>query len=374
MDAIGVTDASPSDAQGMDALPGDAHRADASSADVAHYCAVNNEIAVGTTNVPIRAATMQPITSGAPSPVSCIDMPPMAFSFNAAMFIRGCINVIGSAAGEPEYGVLDVAIFNAKTSSGAFVDPSFDPVTGADRSPSQRHAVGFSVDNNVSVSSCASGHQLNIGFGVALSDALQSQTDYIVRVRTRTSTQSLTGTWATTYYYGIRAANDEIIFEGIPSLNGCDAQKCHLQHNINLYRGGELTQLVQGAATPVPGSSNLSDGMGAGYAAIETYDCTDRPMKNAVAGTVPTPLNQGYVTMGAFSAAATASSEDGIFFALGFMGQTQSDTMPITLTGATGINRGSGCTEEFGGQTAQVFPDAITVLRSGKNTVLHMAQ
>jgi hypothetical protein len=363
------------DGGSLDVIPGDVGHHDGSTPDATRYCAINNEIDVAGTNVAITPVTSQPTSAGNAAAVSCIDQPPMMFNFTAPIYIRGCMTAVGSTINDSDVNTnranpsINVAIFSAKTATGA-VDPSFDPATGLDRQPSQRLPVGFSIDHVPVTASCMSGYQLSIGFGVALDKAIQSQTDYIIRV---TSTSAASQIWAATYYYGVHVPNDDVILTGAATLGECDATKCRMLKNFNVFKSATLSQWVSQAVTPVPGATNLADGKGAGYGVIETYSCADLPMKNAVAGFSPVPLNAGYTSAGAFMSSLMASTDDGLFVALGFMGQTANDTASTSVTGAVGINRGGSCTEEFGGEAVRVFPDSISVIRSGKTTVLHNA-
>jgi hypothetical protein len=359
------TDAGPS----MDAMASDTGTPDSGAHDTGprpdsgvdagtmHYCAVNSEIQVQNTSVMIPHATAPVTTNGGASNVACIDQPAQMGAFTAPIYIRGCLNVIGAATATAAIQTLDVAVFHAKTSSGAIVDPSWDRATGRDRSPANRIPVHFTVDTNIAVTACASRLQLTIGFQSLLANALESETEYVIRARTATT--SAANAWATTYYYGIIVRNDNVAGAG-GQLASCTPNVCFLRHNFNILPSATLAALTQAANTPQT----------AAYAMLETYDCSDLPMKNAVAGFSPTPLAAGYIDAnGTLSSTQMSTFDDGLFIALGFMGQDTSKT--ATVTGAIGIERDATCTEEFSGRAFNVFPRSISVLRSSNEIVLH---
>ncbi len=325
-----------------------------------HYCAINSEIEVQNTPVMIARAATPVTTNGAPSNVACIDQPAQMGGFTVPIYIRGCLDVIAPANATTSTAAihaLDIAVFHAKTSSGATVDPSWDRTTGEDRSPMSRVPVHFTVDTNIAATACPSRLQLTIGFQTLLANALQSETEYIVRARTATT--SATDYWATTYYYDIIVRNDNVAGSG-GQLANCTPNVCFLRHNFNILPRSTLAALTQAANTPQT----------AAYAMLETYDCSDLPMKNAVAGFSPAPLTAGYLdASGTLSSTAAATFNDGVFLALGFTGQDTTKT--ATVTGAIGVERDATCTEEFGGRAFNVFPRSISVLRSSAEIVLH---
>src|SRR5207244_1974312 len=175
--------------------------------DASHYCAVNNEVQVGQTQVAIPPATAQATTMGAAANAACIDVPPTMGAFTAPVFIRGCVNVIapqGTNTNMQDINKLDVAVFYAKDpNTGDPVDPSWDLATGMDKTAVARIPIHFTVDNNVAMSACTSRIQLTIGFQLELMNALQSETEYIIRTRTATTAGVMQTVWAPTYYYDI---------------------------------------------------------------------------------------------------------------------------------------------------------------------------
>jgi hypothetical protein len=340
--------------------------------DASYYCAVNNEVQVGQTQVAITPATDPATTMGSASNTACIDQPPTMGAFTAPIFIRGCINVLapsGTMTTQSDIDVLDVAVFFAKDpNTGDPVDPSWDRATGMDKTSNARIPVHFTVDTNIAMSTCASRLQLTIGFQPGLTNSLQSETEYIVRTRTATTAGMMQNVWAPTYYYDIIVRNNKVT--GRTDLSTCTPNVCFLRHNFNLIRTAGLRAFANAVQTP--GGDNFADGMGAGYALLEAYDCGDLPMKNAVAGVSPSALGKGYLdATGMLDTSAMASSDLGLFMALGFMGQDASSTAPIETTAAFGIKRDAMCTEEFGGRKLEVFPDSVSILRSSQEIVLH---
>lgn len=344
-------------------------RPDAGADAGAYYCTTAGQIAVGRTEVNTGESSA-PATHADDSPadLSCLATSVEPLPFGVPIFIRGCFNTAGTGLTQAELDQIEVAVFPASV-AGVEVDPSYDFVTGADHEPNRRLGVGWDFDTSVAENVCPSRVQLQIGFNASGAASLQSEAEYIVRVRTASAAPALVV--PTTYYMGLIVRNVNIA--GAPiELDLCNTQQCFLRHNFNAIRASELTAITAAAAAPVPGAANLRDGLGAGYAMIETHDCADLAMAHAVAGTNPSPLNDLYIAAdGSPDFAATETSGFGLYLGAGFPGQSATASTAIDVVGAVGAARDETCTEELGGRAFTVFADSVSVLRSGPETVLH---
>lgn len=365
-------------APAMDAEVADAGRADmgirdvgirdATVPDASAFCAVNDRIAVGQTQVQVGSASMPARSpSGSAASTGCIDRRPTMGEFAVTLYLSGCLNIVGGggAPTQGELNALEMSIFPEKDALGEKVDPSYDFVTGADRAPNERLELPLVIDTQVAPAVCASGMQYTLGFDVPASNALFSETFYVVRTRTATGAAAV---WMTQYHTGIIARNDQV--RGA-ALDRCTTMSCFLRRNLSLVRTAVVTSLVQNAQMPVPGGANLGDGRGTGYALVEANDCGDAPVHYAVAGFSPEPLNKGYFLSSGFDPLATESDPLGLFAAIGFPGQSATSSAALPVTAAVGLSSTGACTEEFGGGVIDVYPDSITAFRSGRETTLH---
>lgn len=339
---------------------------DAGSDAGVHYCTTANAVDVDGTNVIVGEASTPALTpSEAAAELSCLDDGPDPLDFDVTIFLRGCFTPIGAALTEAQLEDLEVDVFEATNRvSGLPNDPGFDAVTGQNRGTPV--GVTHFFDPTIATSVCASGVQLEIGFN-ATDPALVSETNYIVRVRTASSAAAQV--IPPTYYFGVLARNEGL--GGAPlKLDTCTASQCYLRYNFVAATTAALTTAISAAPTAIPGSANLRDGLGSGYGLIEAHDCNATPMKHAVAGFNPAGLNDGYVG-DTINLGATETTERGLYFALGFPGQTATASTALEVTAAVGVARDDLCTEEYAGGTITVFPDSVSVFRSSDQTVLH---
>lgn len=344
-------------------MPRDGGLRDAAPApDAAMYCTTNDEVRVGGVEVAVGAASAQTVAGGGRPDILC--QRPTPGTFNDPMFVRGCLEVIGGAPSPAELAALDIAVFPATDLAGAPVDPTFDPDTGADRQPNERVETTFDIDTNVPASACASQVQVEIGFDAPSANALLTEREYTIRVRTASAAGSI---WATHYLTGTIGRNDNISRIG---GGECSTQNCYFRVNLTLLRQSTLTAFVNGAGAAIPGATNLDDGLGAGYAVLELDDCNGNRMTHAVAGAAPAPLADGYVSGSMLDTAAVDSTADALYVALGFTGMTANTTAGQEVTIAVGADRSGACTEEFAGTPITVYPDAITVLQISREHAL----
>jgi hypothetical protein len=331
-----------------------------------HHCTTGDNINFSGAEIAVGAASTQALNpQEGVSDLSCLDVEPDDLEFQVAIFIRGCVTPIGAALTRANLDSLEVAVFRARDGN-TMVDPSFDAVSGSDHRPDQKIDVGASFDSTIATSVCASGVQLEIGFNET-GTVLRSEEEYIVRIRTATAAPQQVA--PPTYYFGVIGRNDNL--GGAPlELDLCSASQCYLRHNFVLPTTSALSAAITAAPTPVPGSANLRDGLGAGYGIVEANDCDGIPMTHAVAGFNPAPINDGYVG-DMVNAAATETTDRGLYIGLGFPGQAATASTAIQVAAAVGAKRDDSCTEEFAGSVIVVFPDSVSVYRSSSQTVLH---
>ncbi|MCK6545794.1 hypothetical protein L6R52_07995 [Myxococcota bacterium] len=362
-DAAPMDASAPYDSGVMDSGARDSGVRDASTPrDAGFECIENDSVQVGATTVRVGATSMPTLASGASADLSC-EVPTMG-TFSDPIFLRGCLNVVGAAPSAAELAQLDVAVFKAFDAENAPVDPSFDPATFVDRQPDAR--IPLDIELDTTVSTCPSGVQFTMGLDAPVSAALGTETEYVLRVRTATTTGA--AVWATAYYPGLIARNGAIE----STLPGeCTTQSCYAVYNVTVMRASTLATFAGQATPAIPGAADLEDGRGAGYGLIETFDCNSIPMQYATAGFSPTPLADGYVAGAALDLAATESAASGLYLALGFTSQTAANDQPLAVTGAVGADSVGACTEEFAGRVVTVYPDSITVLRTSRENVLH---
>lgn len=364
-DAAQVDASAPYDSGVLDSGARDAGSRDASAPrDAGFECTENDSVQVAGTTVRVGASSMPTLSSGAGADLAC-ELPTMG-TFSDPIFFRGCLNVLGTAPTESELAQLEIAVFKARDEESEAVDPSFDPETFVDRQPTARIPAQIGVNTNVAQAVCASGVQFDIGLDAPTATALATETEYVIRVRTATTTGA--AVWATTYYPGVIARNGAIE----STLPGeCTTQSCYAIYNLTVLRASTLAAFVGQATPAVPGGADLEDGRGAGYGLVEAYDCNSIAMQYAVAGFSPSPLSDGYITGTTLDLAAAETSASGLYLALGFSSQTAANDQALAVTGAVGADSAGACTEEFAGRVVTVYPDSITVLRTSRENVLH---
>ena len=324
--------------------------------DAGHYCAPNNEIAVGNDNVSVNAAD-EIVNSTAV--LNCIDEQPPR-DIPAAITMRVCVNLIGSSttATKEEIDDLEVAIFyDQNLSTGMAVDPTFTASTGADLEPTSRVDTSTSY---IASTSCKSGIEIELGRASLGNNAVKAAVDYTVRLRSLSGT----GPWATVYHDKAKVYADRIIGGGANPAN-CDPTICTGVINAYAVRKAELAEIVNASGQSIDGAADLADGVGEGHALIVANDCQTSAMENAVAGFSPAAKVSGYLTEGVVSSSAKGTNTSGLFVGLGF--GTSYD-----VSAAVGIMRHADtCTEEFAGGAIKVYPDAITVFASSPSNTLN---
>ena len=201
------------------------------------------------------------------------------------------------------------------------------------------------------------------------SDSFDSETFYTIRVRSSSTSVA----FPTTYLYRHIRRNDQ----GTNST-ACQAIEERIPQRDftfpvvppNLVAAG-----VQASTSPIPGSADLRDGLGAGYAMIEVRDCAAGSgvrVMSATAGTLPRPTASFYPGEDFALGANRATTGRGLYFALGFPGLTASSSTGISVSAGVGLLRNENtCTEEFGGVVMPVFPDGVTFVRANRENVIH---
>ena len=351
-----ATQSRPDTGPGLDSGPRDA----------GHYCAAAGAVDVRGKTVNVGMATTAPSTGGQEAVLSCIDQSyPMGV--DGQITFRACLQFVSGStvATQAELDDLEVAVFHATDPATTMpTDPTFDPRTGADRAPRARVGVDVVIERrNLG---CNGGTQIELGRRSMGARALRTTIPYIIRLRSKTSTQA-GAVWVTSYHPHSIIPPDSIIGG---QVGFCTPQDCTGFIDLIAMRRSAVTTLAQATGVNPAGATNLGDERGDGYAVISASDCARLPMNNAVAGFSPTPGAAGYLRDGRYDRAATATDPSGLYLGFGFA--NTSSTSPLAVAGAVGVLRNAGtCTEEFAGQELRVYPDALTVMRSGRTNVLH---
>lgn len=376
-DQDGGVDAGPADtgtADSGDTLPDsgpprDAGVRDASpQGDAGHYCAAENRVNVEGERVPVAPASTVPEPSAGPrATLNCIDRPPTehpAWEY----CITECLSFLGETPSADQVESLEIAVFLSEV-GGRPVDPSFDPATYLDRTPSARAPVGGTV-TAVAPNTCASGWQVELAYLDLGAETMASGTYYTVRVRTSSAAPEA---WPTTYHHRFVRRNDQV-----PSLSVCGSKEQRIpgrEFVFPVVPASYLQRAVAQAGRAIPGSDNLRDGRGTGYAMFEVRDCSGASgvsISRATAGTLPAPLAELYPAVD-FGVARTEAetSLSGLYMAVGFTGTSSASTQALPVVGAVGLTTDGTCTEEFGGTELLTFPDSVTYVRFNRETVLH---
>lgn len=337
-------------------------RPDATPTDAGHYCAMGNNVTVDGTAVAVGSATESP---GAAAILSCIDAP-LPILRDGRITLRSCMNFANGTTGTAnELADLEIAVFPATQLAGGAIDPTFDAVTGLDRAPNDRLDVDVVLQPN-SVA-CPSGVEFEIGRN-SQNDFYRASVEYTIRMRSKTSTTGA-GIWATAYFDRQIVLPDRVEGAG-GSISNCTPQDCTGSIDLVAVRRATVSAFIAASGANVAGATNLDDNVGDGFAMITAEDCQRTPLANVVAGFAPAPAASGYIVGGAFTAAATDTDATGLFVGLGFSGTSSTAALPVKA--AVGVLRDLGaCTEEFSGDEIPIYPDSITVYRSGRLTTLH---
>lgn len=344
-------------------LPDTGPRPDATPRDAGHFCTNAGAIDVRGTTVNVDEATAAPLSPrGAASVTTCIDEPaPPALELPVTF--RGCVTFVGGSttATDNELMGLELDVFLAKNRMGAVVDPTFDGMTWANRAqPEERIATDVVIDRTPN---CGSGVQIEIGRGSVGPASVRSSVEYVIRIRSTAAG----GIWATSYHHAAIVFPDRVVGGG---GGRCTPQDCTGQFDLLAIRKTAIGAFNTAAGANPAGSADLDDGVGDGYAIVEAWDCGRLPMRNATAGFAPAPAGGGYIIDGTLSTMATATDGSGLYAGLGFT--NTSSLAAATVTGAVGILRDADtCTEEFSGAAFRVYPDSVSILRSGRVHGLH---
>lgn len=351
-----VVDSGPAPDAGMPPRP-----------DAGHYCTTGGEVDVNGTAVPVADVSAEAQSStGSGAVTTCIDGPPSdSPPFISEFCFTECVNFHGPTPSAAEVANLQVTVFE-QVKDGNAVDPSYDYTTGADRQPGANTGAGHSWKENSA--DCDSGWQLEIGYN-SIGETLNSETDYVVRVRTATTSA---GTWPTMYMYNFIRRNDQ------SPANNCGNDETRipsLAFEFPIIPANMIANAVSAVGATVNGSEDLGDGLGKGYAIIEARDCAGgggQTMSGVSAGFAPAP--QGAYYLGddyTVQTGEAATLTTGLFIGVGFGANTATSSSAMNVAAAIGLTTDGTCTEEFGGLEIPVFADGVTFLRMNRETVLH---
>lgn len=334
-------------------------------------CLPNETVDVDGTAVTVDEATTLPVTSaGANAVLTCRRAPEPEFSNDYCLV--ECLDFLGAAPSQAELDQLEFAVFPLEDISGTptGVDPTYSATTGIDNDPNLRLDLGYRV---VSQSAdCDSGYHVELGFTAGIgagSESFASEIRYVVRVR---AVQTSTPAWVDTYHYRFVRRNDQV-----PQVGQCGVDEQRVPGRVfefPVVHKSVIEEVVAGAGAAVPGSDNLFDGLGTGYAVLEARDCSGSGgsrMTNATAGTTPTPITDVYPGDDyALDRTALFTSESGLFVAGGYAEMTATSSASMDVAAAVGVTSDGTCTEAHGGTTFPVWPDAVTYVRFSRETTL----
>lgn len=338
-------------------------RPDSGVMDASVECIMNGAFRVDGTSVTVGETTARPVNRAGASAVLGCRRP--SLNIGAPMRMQGCLSFVGAAPTSAELAQLEIAVFNAVDTNGMPVDPTYDPATGADRSPLERISpdVVFTVEPNV----CPRGVRMVMGRDALGANALRTDVEYIVRTRSATTTAG-EPLFVDQYNFGVRVLSDALEAGGA-SLDGCTPQVCSGRSDFVIARRHALHLIGGMTGRAIEGFANLSDHVGSGHALIQASDCTGLTMSNAAAGFAPAPAATTYLTSGlAHGGGATVTSTVGLLLGLGFTGTTT--TSPRVITGAAAVSTTGMCAEPYAGRTFPVYPDAISLVRLGRDSLV----
>ena len=348
----------------------DAGTRDLGPTDTGYYCVGEDgteEVAGEPVVVPEAEAA--PTTAGGSTPsTSCIDRRVTPFGRFRAVCFTQCADFLGFEPTAAQIEAIEIDVFDAEPREGLPpVDPSFDPVTGDERSPDRRLDAGARIvpsDGNT----CPSGYQVEMGF-LSEGGEIPSQTRHVFRIRDRSSEAPV---WATTYVWDFIRQNEQLDQLGTDCSAGVgDARIPERGNAFTVVPAALLDAAAETGQVEVPGADDLFDGSGAGYAMVETRDCSSVGALTAhlTVGLRPAALAGGYLTAdGAWiSTSSRAGTTDrGLYLGLG----------AAPLSGATetraavGVDRAGACTETLYGKAFSMFPDAVTFVRMDREATI----
>jgi hypothetical protein len=336
-------------------------------------CLINETVTIDGTAVTIDEATTDPVTQGDTAAVLSCRVPP-APAFQNDYCVVECVDFLGYTPTAQEVDELEVAVFplyDFGTMTDIDADPTYDHVTGADNDPASRLPVGY-IFTSPPNTDCPSGWQLELAFTGNSpgggDTTLVAEFAYTLRVRTATGSP----TWIDTYHYGFIRRNDET-----SQAAGCGVAEARIPSNrytFPVVHRSIMESVIGGIGTAIPGSADLTDGLGSGYALLESRDCSSGgglPMENATLGSTPTPL-AGIYPGPAFELDRQAlfTSSIGHWFAVGFDEMTATSSTAMGVTGAVGVYSDAMCTEALAGGEFPVIPDSLTFVRFNRENAI----
>ncbi|MBI2375101.1 MAG: hypothetical protein HYV07_13980 [Deltaproteobacteria bacterium] len=329
-------------------------------------CVENGVIAVGAANVSVDETTTPATVAGGSPDLSCVgeDAPRV---LAGGVTFRACLHVLGGTLTRQQAeDQLSIAIFKSFDDQGTEdrVDPA-KSADGSDRRADRRISPDVVYSTNVD---CPSGVQVELGRAALAEHQLKADLPYVIRLSDSSTIAGSGGRWATSYVFGA-AVNTSDLEAGSGLGGNCSPNVC--RGRVDLFAAGAawLKDQVTRTGAVVEGGTDLTDGVGDGYAMVQTNDCKDAPLEHATAGFAPEPSEAAY--LGAdrvVSPTATETADLGLYLGLGFA--DTSSTSPTTITAAVGVSSDGTCTEEYAGAQLFVYPDALSVLRAGHRAVL----
>ncbi len=341
-------------------------RPDAGSMDAAMECIDDGTMTVDGTEVMVGPAGMHPVSRlGAQAVLTCRGRRP-TLSIGAPVRAQGCLEFVGGRASLGDLDRLDVAVFYAvDPDTNTPTDPTLDGRTGLDRTPTARIRPDVVLTNEPAL--CPNGIRMVMGREAEGPDTIRTDLEYVIRTRSSTVGAAGEPLWVDQYHWGITIRSDQI--DGA-SADRCSPTTCSGRIDLVLARRSALRAIAGQTGAMIAGLADLDDHVGSGHLMVQALDCTGLTMSNVSAGFVPAATARSYLTAGyGYSNMATTTSTTGILLGLGFTGT--SSVAPRRVTVGAALSLDGMCAEPYAGRAVPVYPDAISLVRLGReNTIV----
>lgn len=325
-------------------------------------CLVDGTVQVEGVRVPVAPVAELPSTAGGRAPdLSCIGRPFSEDASSERVCLTRCLDFFGFSPSPEQVLELEFHLFDALTSDGGVIDPSYHRLTLEERSPGRRLNIGAEVRATETLQ-CPSGYQLELGFPEQ-GAAMRSDRSYIIRVRSRAVADP---SWVTLYLWDFARRADETERRG----TRCETLGARIPDTgvgFPVLSATTLLDALEASETNVEGSLSLFDGEGRGYAMIEARDCgvLGEALSGLSFGFLPEPRAVGVWEGDTFLPDRAITGARGLGIGLGVV-----PTSSATARVATGLNPSGACTEAYGGLRYSVFPDSVTYVRIDRETTL----
>lgn len=341
-------------------------RPDAGTMDAAVACIDDGTMTVDGTEVMVGPAGMYPVSRlGSQAVLTCRGRRP-TLNIGAPVRAQGCVEFVGGRATLADLDRLEVAVFYAlDPDTNQPTDPTIDHTTGLDRSPNARIRPDVVFTQEPAV--CPNGLRMVIGREAEGPDTIRTDLEYVIRTRSSSVGTAGEPLFVDQYHWGLTIRSDTI--DGA-SADRCSPTTCSGRIDLVLARRAALRSIAGQTGATINGLADLDDHVGSGHLMVQTQDCTGLTMSNVSAGFTPAAAARSYLTAGyGYSNMATTTSTAGILLGLGFTGTTSVAPRLVTVGAALSVD--GACTEAYAGRAVPVYPDAVSLVRLGReNTIV----